>query len=125
LINQDNQLYSALKTLRDMGVEISIDDFGTGYSALSYLQKYSFTKLKIDRSFIIDLATCKAEQSLVTAIVAMAKALNLQIVAEGIEDAEQLHFLSQLGCEYGQGYLFSKPVPAIEFEKLLYAQLKN
>jgi diguanylate cyclase (GGDEF)-like protein len=125
LINQNNELYSALKTLREMGIEISIDDFGTGYSALSYLQKYSFTKLKIDRSFIIDLTKNKAGQSLVTAIVAMAKALNLQIVAEGIEDSEQLQFLTDLGCEYGQGYLFSKPVPAVEFEKLLQAQLNN
>lgn len=125
LINQNSELHFALKTLRQMGVEISIDDFGTGYSALSYLQKFSFTKLKIDRSFLIDIIGNEAGQSLVAAIVAMAKALDLQVVAEGIEDDEQLQFLTQLNCEYGQGYLFSKPVPASQFEALLTAQANN
>lgn len=119
LINQGQDLLAMLKSLRDLGIGLSIDDFGTGYSALSYLQKFSFSKLKIDRAFIINLAENKADKSLVTAILAMAKALNLKVVAEGIEDASQLQFLTQQQCEYGQGYLFSKPVTAAEFEKLL------
>ena len=125
LINQENELFEMLETLRAMEIQLSIDDFGTGYSALSYLKKFSFTKLKIDRAFVMNLNESSADQSLVRAIVAMAKALNLKIVAEGIEEKEQMQFLENLNCEYGQGYLFSKPVTASEFEKLLYAQQEN
>ena len=122
LINQEGELFDMLKSLRDMGVELSIDDFGTGYSALSYLQKFSFTKLKIDRAFIMNLTKNKADQSLVTAIIAMAKALNLKVVAEGIEEDEQKQFLIDIDCEYGQGYLFSPPITAEKFEALLREQ---
>ena len=125
LINQEDELFEMLETLRALGIQLSIDDFGTGYSALSYLKKFSFTKLKIDRAFVMNLNESTADQSLVRAIVAMAKALNLKIVAEGIEETEQMQFLKDLNCEYGQGYLFSKPVTASEFEKLLYAQQEN
>lgn len=123
IINQDKALLEMMKSLRSMGISLSIDDFGTGYSALSYLQKYSFTKLKIDRAFIMNLADNSADQLLVTAIVAMAKALDLKVVAEGIEEKEQMDFLNNLNCEYGQGYLFSKPVTASEFEQLLHEQM--
>ncbi|MEJ6123027.1 EAL domain-containing protein [Vibrio sp. 2-Bac 85] len=123
LINQEGELFDMLKSLRDMGVELSIDDFGTGYSALSYLQKFSFTKLKIDRAFIMNLTNNKADQSLVKAITAMAKALNLKVVAEGIEDEKQMQFLTSLNCEFGQGYLFSPPVTAEKFERLLRDQM--
>lgn len=123
LINQEGELFDMLKSLRDMGVELSIDDFGTGYSALSYLQKFSFTKLKIDRAFIMNLTNNKADQSLVKAITAMAKALNLKVVAEGIEDEKQMQFLTSLNCEFGQGYLFSPPVTAEKFERLLRDQI--
>ena len=122
LINQEGELFDMLKSLRNMGVELSIDDFGTGYSALSYLQKFSFTKLKIDRAFIMNLTKNKADKSLVTAIIAMAKALNLKVVAEGIEEDEQKQFLIDIDCEYGQGYLFSPPVTAKKFEALLHQQ---
>ncbi|WP_299666262.1 EAL domain-containing protein [uncultured Psychromonas sp.] len=123
LINQEGELFDMLKSLRDMGVELSIDDFGTGYSALSYLQKFSFTKLKIDRAFIMNLTNNKADQSLVKAITAMAKALNLKVVAKGIEDEKQMQFLTSLNCEFGQGYLFSPPVTAEKFERLLRDQI--
>ncbi|MDA7746557.1 EAL domain-containing protein [Psychromonas sp.] len=123
LINQGHELSTMLQSLRGMGIELSIDDFGTGYSALSYLQKYSFTKLKIDRAFIMNLTENSADQLLVKAIVAMAKALDLKVVAEGIEEKEQMEFLVGLNCEYGQGYLFSKPVTTGEFEKLLLKQV--
>ncbi len=125
LINQEGELFDMLKSLRNMGVELSIDDFGTGYSALSYLQKFSFTKLKIDRAFIMNLTKNKADQSLVTAIIAMAKALNLKVVAEGIEEDEQKQFLIDIDCEYGQGYLFSPPVTAKKFEALLHQQANS
>jgi len=125
LINQEGELFDMLKSLRNMGVELSIDDFGTGYSALSYLQKFSFTKLKIDRAFIMNITKNKADQSLVTAIIAMAKALNLKVVAEGIEEKEQGLFLIDIHCEYGQGYLFSPPVTAKKFEALLHQQANS
>lgn len=124
LINQTGEIADMLKVLREMGSELSIDDFGTGYSALSYLQKFSFTKLKIDRTFVHHLLENSANQSLVTAIVAMAKALNLKIVAEGIETKEQMELLANLACDYGQGYFYSKPVPAEAFQELLYSQIK-
>lgn len=121
LINQGTELSSMLAELRNLDIQLSIDDFGTGYSALSYLQQYAFNKLKIDRAFVMNLADNEADRSLVTAIIAMAKALNLKVIAEGIEKESQATFLKQLDCDYGQGYLFSKPLPASEFEKLLIA----
>ncbi|GLS90903.1 GGDEF-domain containing protein [Psychromonas marina] len=119
MISQESELSSMLAELRHLGIQLSIDDFGTGYSALSYLQKYAFSKLKIDRAFVMNLSENEADRSLVKAIIAMAKALNLKVVAEGIEEQAQADFLKRLDCEYGQGYLFSKPLPADEFEKLL------
>lgn len=122
LISQESTLSNMLAKMRSLGIQLSIDDFGTGYSALSYLQKYEFSKLKIDRAFVMNLSENKADRSLVTAIIAMAKALNLKVVAEGIEEQQQVNFLTELKCDYGQGYLFSKPLPAAEFEKLLIAE---
>jgi diguanylate cyclase (GGDEF)-like protein len=122
LINQEDELSSMLTELRNLSIQLTIDDFGTGYSALSYLQKYAFSKLKIDRAFVMNLETNESDRSLVTAIIAMAKALNMKVVAEGIEEQAQADFLKQLNCEYGQGYLFSRPVPALEFEALLMAE---
>jgi len=119
LINQHDELINMLDRLNALGVQICIDDFGTGYSALSYLQKFSFSKLKIDRAFISNMATSHADKGLVNAILAMAKALKLKVVAEGIENDWQADFLEQRHCEYGQGYLFSRPVPASEFKQLL------
>ncbi|PKF61744.1 GGDEF-domain containing protein [Psychromonas sp. psych-6C06] len=121
LINQEDELSSMLAEVRRLGIHLSIDDFGTGYSALSYLQKYAFSKLKIDRAFVMNLADNESDRSLVTAIIAMAKALKLKVVAEGIEEQLQADFLKDLDCEYGQGYLFSRPLPADAFEKLLIA----
>ncbi|MFT6927927.1 MAG: diguanylate cyclase (GGDEF)-like protein [Psychromonas sp.] len=119
LINQHDGLMNMLQELKAEGVQLSIDDFGTGYSALSYLQKFSFSTLKIDRAFISKMATNQADMSLVTAILAMAKALKLKVIAEGIETDWQADFLEQRGCEYGQGYLFSRPIPAADFKQLL------
>ncbi len=125
LIDQGHALMQMLSYLKQLGVGLSIDDFGTGYSALSYLQKFSFTKLKIDRAFINKMTTSSSDESLVSAILAMAKSLKLKVVAEGIENDEQALFLQQHNCEYGQGYLFSRPVPAAEFTQLLLRDQKN
>jgi diguanylate cyclase (GGDEF)-like protein len=122
LIEEDNTLMNMLAYLKQLGVELSIDDFGTGYSALSYLQKFSFSKLKIDRAFINKMASSKADRALVTAILAMAKSLELKVVAEGIEDEHQVEFLQSHGCEFGQGFLFSRPVTAEVFTQQLLDQ---
>lgn len=103
-----------LNYLRDSGVSLTIDDFGTGYSSLSYLQRLPISQLKIDKSFLHDLPGDSANAALVEAILAMCGALNLKVVAEGVENPAQADFLRSRGCSYGQGYLFGRAVPASE-----------
>ena len=99
----------AVSKLRELGVRIAIDDFGTGYSSLSYLKRWRVDYLKIDRSFIRDLVTDASDLAIVSAIIAMARHLNIQVVAEGIEGWQQLEVVRQLGCGLAQGFLFAKP----------------
>lgn len=115
------QLYveENLQRLIGLGVSIAMDDFGTGYSALSYLRSYPFHVLKIDRSFISYITMDESDRQLIRAAVSMAHGLNMQVVAEGIETEEQRSFLVELGCEYGQGYLFGKPQPEESFTRLI------
>jgi diguanylate cyclase (GGDEF)-like protein/PAS domain S-box-containing protein len=101
----------AVSKLRELGVRIAIDDFGTGYSSLSYLKRWRVDYLKIDRSFIRDLVTDASDLAIVSAIIAMARHLNIQVVAEGIEGWQQLEVVRQLGCGLAQGFLFAKPAP--------------
>jgi diguanylate cyclase (GGDEF)-like protein/PAS domain S-box-containing protein len=108
-----------LNELHAMGVSIALDDFGTGYSSLSYLKAFPFHTLKIDRSFVCDVTTDPNDKAIVAAIVAMAKVLNLKLVAEGVENETQELLLRSLGCEEVQGYLFSRPVTASEATQLL------
>ncbi|WP_428624484.1 putative bifunctional diguanylate cyclase/phosphodiesterase [Sedimenticola sp.] len=108
-----------LNQLRDAGLNLAIDDFGTGYSSLSYLQRFPVNTLKIDRAFINDVLTDRNSRAIVRAIISMAKAMELDVVAEGVENQQQLMFLKQLACQKVQGYLFSKPIPADQFELLL------
>ncbi|WP_290704837.1 bifunctional diguanylate cyclase/phosphodiesterase [Amphritea sp.] len=115
MLNDDKCILEQLEELRRMGVGISIDDFGTGYSSLSYLHKYPISTLKIDRAFVNDLTSNKQSRALVTAIIAMSKSLGLKMVAEGIEEEQQAAILSQEGCTFFQGFLFSKPLPFDEF----------
>jgi len=110
---------SMLRSIKQLGIQISIDDFGTGYSSLSYLHQFPIDTLKIDRSFVNAIERGTENSEIVRTIVYLAKALNLNVVAEGIENIRQFHQLNLLGCEYGQGYLFSRPLPAHEIEKLL------
>lgn len=105
------------------GVSVSIDDFGTGYSSLSYLTSFPVSKIKIDKSFVAKLPGDPNALAVVTAIIGLARSLQLKVVAEGIETTEQLACLLMLGCQYGQGYLFSKPVPAEEATKLLESRI--
>ncbi len=110
---------SVIKKLKDIGVSISIDDFGTGYSSLSYLKRFPIDNLKIDISFIREIAIDPDTASIVTAIISMAHSLNLKTIAEGVETEEQWKILRLLRCHMGQGYLFSPPLPAKDAEKLL------
>jgi diguanylate cyclase (GGDEF)-like protein/PAS domain S-box-containing protein len=105
----------ALKELNQLGILLSMDDFGTGYSSLSYLRQYSFDVLKVDRSFINGIADESADRDLVNATIAMAHSLGLKVVAEGVENEEQLFILNEFNCDYVQGFYFSKPIPEKEF----------
>lgn len=109
----------SFERLKDLGVQLSVDDFGTGYSSLSYLSRFPLDELKIDRSFVIDFDKSQGATSLVVAIIAMAKSLRLNLVAEGVETHEQYRFLRQHNASVIQGYLFSKPVPLDELKPLL------
>src|SRR3989338_959381 len=108
-----------MERLNAFGVHFVIDDLGTGYSYLSYLKTFPIHALKIDRSVVQDVASDSNDAAIVTAIVSMAKGLGLKVVAEGMETVAQLEFLRSLGCDEAQGYLFSKPMPAEEFKKML------
>jgi diguanylate cyclase (GGDEF)-like protein/PAS domain S-box-containing protein len=105
--------------LRDMGIKIAIDDFGTGYSSLSYLKNWRVDALKIDRSFVRDLVTDSSDLAIVSAIIAIARHLHIEVIAEGIEAYQQVEILRRLGCSIGQGFLFARPMPADEILKLL------
>jgi len=111
-----------LKALRKMGVTVAVDDFGTGYSSLSYLRRFPIDKLKIDRSFIRDLATSRTDESIVRAIISLAHSVNLQVVAEGVETEEQLSCVRALGCDQWQGYYCCEPQPAEVFGVMLADQ---
>ena len=109
-----------LNRIKDTGVAISIDDFGTGYSSLSYLHRFPIDYLKVDRSFVGAMGDGSENREIVRTIIALAKSLKLEIIAEGIETKEQFRKLRRLGCQYGQGYLFSRPVPISEIERMLH-----
>ncbi|MFP5350808.1 MAG: putative bifunctional diguanylate cyclase/phosphodiesterase, partial [Gammaproteobacteria bacterium] len=118
LQNVDTTLRS-LAALHQMGVHLSIDDFGTGYSSLSYLKRFAIDRLKIDRSFVKDIPRDADDAAITSAIIAMAHKLDLRVVAEGVETAEQLTFLRAHGCDAMQGFYFSRPVSADAFTRLL------
>ena len=125
LLHVDSAISDILLKFRDAGVQVSIDDFGTGYSALSYLKKFDIDYLKIDLSFVRDLETDPNDRALSEAIIMMAHKLGLKVIAEGVETEGQLKLLSAAGCDYAQGYLFSKPIPPEEFEVLLRRSMEQ
>ena len=110
---------ATLRKLKQLHIGLEIDDFGTGYSSLSYLQRLPFDTIKIDRSFVKDLGISCESLGIVRTIVDLARSLKMEVVAEGIETKDQLQVLADLGCEYGQGYYFSKPLDAKTAEWLI------
>jgi diguanylate cyclase (GGDEF)-like protein len=119
LMTNPEESAGVLKQLRKMGISVAIDDFGTGYSSLSYLRRFPIDKLKIDRSFIRDLTISRTDESIVRAIVSLARSVGLKVVAEGIESVEQLEFVTRLECDQWQGYHCCMPQPAARFEAML------
>lgn len=120
IVMDSNESYHKISQLKEAGFQLSLDDFGTGQSSLSYLKRFNIDKLKIDKSFVDDIPDDKQSCEIANAIVSLAKAMNMITVAEGIESDEQQAFLSALGCDYYQGYLFSKPLPAQQFEEFYH-----
>ena len=121
LISGAQAINEALARLNELDVRIAMDDFGTGYSSMSNLRRYPFDALKIDKSFIQDITTDEADRELVSATIVMAHALGLKVVAEGVETASQLDILRRFGCDFAQGYLFARPMPAEELGAYLEA----
>ncbi len=119
LIQNTESVLATVKRLKLLGVKLSIDDFGTGYSSLSYLKRFAVDKLKIDQSFIRDLASDPDDAAIVRAIIQMARSLNLKTIAEGVEDLEMLEHLRIFHCDEAQGYLFARPMPAADFARYL------
>ena len=119
LMHDARSALRVLRALKDLGVSLAIDDFGTGYSSLSYLQRFPLDVLKVDKSFVSELGVDPGGAGIVSAVLGLAKSLGLEVVAEGVETDAQLTELRRLGCDFAQGYLFSRPVPAAEFARLV------
>jgi EAL domain-containing protein (putative c-di-GMP-specific phosphodiesterase class I) len=123
LIQDTEKFMQALQRIKAMGIRLSIDDFGTGYSNLSYLQRFAVDKLKIDQSFVRRLLNGEKDVAMVSAIIHLAKSLNLTVTAEGVENDDTRAALQRMGCDQAQGYWFAKPMPAAQFEAFWRAQL--
>jgi EAL domain-containing protein (putative c-di-GMP-specific phosphodiesterase class I) len=108
-----------MNALNEIGIQFSLDDFGTGYSSLQYLKQLPLDQLKIDQSFVRDIVTDSSDQAIVSTIIAMARSLSLDIIAEGVETEEQRQLLLKNGCTLYQGYFFGRPVLIEQFEALL------
>jgi EAL domain-containing protein (putative c-di-GMP-specific phosphodiesterase class I) len=111
-----------LRQVRDMGVELAIDDFGTGYSSLAYIGRLPVSVIKIDRAFILHLTSDAESRPIVQTIITLTHGMQRKVVAEGVETEDQARLLRQLQCDQYQGYLFSKPLPADEVERLLMSR---
>ncbi len=118
LMQDSKAMAAVLQTLKDMGVHLTLDDFGTGYSSLSHLRRFPIDTLKIDQSFVRNIAVDADDASIVSAVISMGESLHMEVVAEGVETREQLTFLQEQSCPEGQGFLFGRPVPAGDFMRL-------
>jgi diguanylate cyclase len=110
---------SALGKLKALGVRLAVDDFGTGYSSLSYLTRFPIDAIKLDQSFVRNIVASTDDAIVVSAVISMGQSLNHRVIAEGVENPEQLAYLRARGCDEGQGYYFSRPLAAPQFAKLL------
>jgi EAL domain-containing protein (putative c-di-GMP-specific phosphodiesterase class I) len=119
LMQDPQQAILTMYKLNELGVGLSIDDFGTGYSSLSSLKNFPVARLKIDRSFVTELASNEEDRSIAKAIISLGHSLNLKVIAEGVEEIAQLDFLNDCKCDEIQGFYFSHPIPSGEFEQLL------
>jgi EAL domain-containing protein (putative c-di-GMP-specific phosphodiesterase class I) len=119
LLEKVEDTIAIMNALKEIGIRFSLDDFGTGYSSLQYLKRLPLHQLKIDQSFVRDLASDSSDRAIVRTIIAMAHSLNLDVIAEGVETEEQRRLLLGKGCTHYQGYLFGQPVPIEQFEALL------
>jgi len=129
IVADAQQALSSLRELRDLGVSVALDDFGTGYSSVSYVRDFPFDRIKIDRSFVSDVDTNSVTQAIILAVVELSRSLGMSTTVEGIETQQQLQIVQQLGCTEVQGYLFSRPCPAIEItdiiQQLSFAAVKE
>jgi EAL domain-containing protein (putative c-di-GMP-specific phosphodiesterase class I) len=121
LLDTSAAVTDQLMQLRDAGIQVSLDDFGTGYSSLTYLQRFDIDTIKIDQSFVRNLAPGGTDLALCKAIIVMAHELGMQVIAEGVETREQLALLVAAGCDFGQGYLFAKPMVVADFDSFFEA----
>jgi len=119
---ESDVLYQQLRRLHDMGVRLSLDDFGTGYSSLLYLQRYPFDEIKIDQGFVRHMLTDPYSRQIVNTVIGVAGALNGDVVAEGVETADERDALLEMGCRIGQGFYYSMPLEAEDFRWLLERQ---
>jgi len=119
VMEHSDRSMSVLMELATLGVSLSTDDFGTGYSSLSYLSRFPFDRLKIDRSFIVEIGDSDKSTAIVKTILMLGENLGIEVVAEGVESKEQLQTLRSLGCRLGQGFLFSRPITVRDVDKLL------
>jgi EAL domain-containing protein (putative c-di-GMP-specific phosphodiesterase class I) len=122
LLDNNPFVVQQLRQIAGHGMELVLDDFGTGYSSLSYLKKFEFQFLKIDRAFVMHLEAGTTDYALCDAIITMAHKLGMKVIAEGVETPEQMQLLREAGCDFGQGFLFSRAVPAEALAGLISSQ---
>jgi EAL domain-containing protein (putative c-di-GMP-specific phosphodiesterase class I) len=123
LLTDVEQIIDVMNDLRELGLSFSMDDFGTGYSSLSYLQRLPLSQLKIDQSFVRDLAVDSNDAAIIRTILALGSSLNISVIAEGVETLQQHNYLLESGCQFFQGYLFGKPMPLSLFEQALITRI--
>ena len=119
IMTHPEEAIKILNSINDLGIKLAIDDFGTGYSSLAYLKRLPIDKLKIDQAFVHEIPADEEDSAIVKAVIALAKSLNLRVIAEGVETEEQRAFLVDNGCHNIQGYFYSPPISSVEMEKKL------
>jgi len=125
LIDNIGEVESTLKNLRGMGIKVLLDDFGTGYASLAYLKEFPVDVVKIDRAFVEGIPDNHEDSAIVDAIAGLTRGLKLELLAEGVENERQLEVLKGLGCQYGQGFYWSKALPGDEYEQFFMNQIYN